>query len=176
MRGSWIDSSTVTSTTSRFPGHRGDKIMAAVMHRRPEFAARLACAEGMAPFGARVFKKGLSFGCLGGHMFRNATPWSAPLFTMIGLSAYTRPGALLRCRVCNLVKTSLTIAEHWTLLLNPEERRGLCSRTRKPHFKLTGSNHLGIPWTRVAQPYPSGLCRDLASSLTSPSHYNPPLQ
>ena len=87
MRGSWIDSSTVTSTTSRFPGHRGDKIMAAVMHRRPEFAARLACAEGMAPFGARVFKKGLSFGCLGGHMFRNATPWSAPLFTMIGLSA-----------------------------------------------------------------------------------------
>ena len=57
MRGSWIDSSTVTSTTSRFPGHRGDKIMAAVMHRRPEFAARLACAEGMAPSGARVFKK-----------------------------------------------------------------------------------------------------------------------
>ena len=54
--------------------------------------------------------------------------------------------------------------------------RGLCSRTRKPHFKLTGSNHQGIPWTRVAQPYPSGLCRDLASSLTSPSHYNPPLQ
>lgn len=52
--------------------------------------------------------------------------------------------------------------------------RGLCSRTHKPHFHLTGSNHLGIPWTLVAQPYPSGLCRDLAFALTSPSHYSPP--
>ena len=35
--------------------------------------------------------------------------------------------------------------------------RGLCSRTHKPHFHLTGSNHLGTPWTLVAQPYPAGL-------------------
>lgn len=53
--------------------------------------------------------------------------------------------------------------------------RGLCSRTQKSHFQLTGSNRQGIPWTRVAQPYPAGLCKDVAFSLTSPSHYNPPL-
>ena len=52
--------------------------------------------------------------------------------------------------------------------------RGLCSRTHLPHFQLTGSNHQGIPWTRIAQPYPTGLCRDLAFTLTSPSHYTPP--
>ena len=48
--------------------------------------------------------------------------------------------------------------------------RGLCSRTHLPHLQLTGSNHQGIPWTRIAQPYPTGLCRDLAFTLTSPSH------
>ena len=51
----------------------------------------------------------------------------------------------------------------------------LCSQTHKPHFRLTGSNHQGIPWTHIAQPYPTGLCRDLAFALTSPAHYNPPL-
>ena len=44
------------------------------------------------------------------------------LFTMMGLSAYTRPGELLRCRVYSLVKPSPMITEFWTLLLNPEER------------------------------------------------------
>ena len=37
-----------------------------------------------------------------------------------------------------------------------------------------GENHQGIPWTRIAQPYPQGLCKDLAFVLTSPTHYNPP--
>lgn len=49
--------------------------------------------------------------------------------------------------------------------------RGLCSFSGKSHFQLTGSNHQGIPWTRIAQPYPTGLCRDLAFCLTSPTHY-----
>eukprot|EP00438_Fugacium_kawagutii_P006663 Skav225702 [mRNA] locus=scaffold1817:290507:291919:+ [translate_table: standard] len=49
--------------------------------------------------------------------------------------------------------------------------RGLCSFSGKQHFQLTGSNHQGIPWTRVAQPYPAGLCRDLAFTLTCPTHY-----
>ena len=49
--------------------------------------------------------------------------------------------------------------------------RGLCGFSNKPHFQLTGSNHQGIPWTKVAQPYPAGLCCDLAFALTSPTHY-----
>ena len=55
---------------------------------------------------------------------------------------------------------------------------GLCSRSGHPHFQLTGSNHQGVPWTRVAQPYPRGLCQQLAFVLISPSRYNciPPCQ
>ncbi len=48
--------------------------------------------------------------------------------------------------------------------------RGLCSRTGKPHFLLSGSNSQGVPWTRVAQPYPTRLCRQLAYILTCPYH------
>lgn len=46
--------------------------------------------------------------------------------------------------------------------------KGVCSRTGRKHFQLTGSNKKGIPWTRVAQPYPSALCHDLAHALLAP--------
>lgn len=42
---------------------------------------------------------------------------------------------------------------------------GICSRTHKHHFQLTGSNRNGIPWTRVAQPYPAALCHNIAYTL-----------
>ena len=45
--------------------------------------------------------------------------------------------------------------------------RGYCSRTQRKHFQLSGSNKKGIPWTRVAQPYPPRLCHDLAHALLS---------
>ena len=44
--------------------------------------------------------------------------------------------------------------------------KGLCSRTGQKHFLLTGSNSKGVPYTRVAQPYPQKLCRSLAFVLT----------
>lgn len=44
--------------------------------------------------------------------------------------------------------------------------RGLCSRTGQRHFLLTGSNGKGVPYTRVAQPYPKKLCSSLAFVLT----------
>eukprot|EP00438_Fugacium_kawagutii_P016537 Skav227298 [mRNA] locus=scaffold2645:95140:99516:- [translate_table: standard] len=44
---------------------------------------------------------------------------------------------------------------------------GWCSRTGRKHFQLTGSNRHGIPWTRVAQPYPAQLCHHLAHALTA---------
>lgn len=43
--------------------------------------------------------------------------------------------------------------------------RGYCSRTQRKHFQLSGSNKKGIPWTRVAQPYPPRLCHDLSHAL-----------
>lgn len=43
--------------------------------------------------------------------------------------------------------------------------RGICGRANAPHHQLTGSGPGGIPWTRIAQPYPKPLCRDLAHVL-----------
>ena len=51
---------------------------------------------------------------------------------------------------------------------------GLCSRTHKRHFQLTGSGPHAVPWTRLAQPYPKDLCDQLAWVLTAPYHVNPP--
>ena len=42
---------------------------------------------------------------------------------------------------------------------------GYCSRTVKKQQQLTGSTRNGVPWTRVAQPYPKQLCHHLAYSL-----------
>ncbi len=44
---------------------------------------------------------------------------------------------------------------------------GICEHTGRPHFHLTGSNKHGTPWTRVAQPYPTTLCHQLAHCLTA---------
>ncbi len=46
-------------------------------------------------------------------------------------------------------------------------KHGVCSRSNRLHFQLTGSNPQGVPWTRIAQPYPHKLCRQLAHSLTA---------
>ena len=37
----------------------------------------------------------------------------------------------------------------------------LCGRTGSAHFQLTGSGPGGVPWTRIAQPYPRQLCAAL---------------
>ena len=44
--------------------------------------------------------------------------------------------------------------------------RGFCSRTGQRHLQLTGSAPCGTPWTRIAQPYPPALCKQLAFVLT----------
>ena len=43
--------------------------------------------------------------------------------------------------------------------------RGFCGRTNQQHFQLTRSGPRGVPWTRIAQPYPKRLCHHLAHSL-----------
>ena len=44
---------------------------------------------------------------------------------------------------------------------------GLCSKSGKPHFHLTGTGPGGICWTRIAQPYPHGFARALSHCLLS---------
>lgn len=48
--------------------------------------------------------------------------------------------------------------------------RGVCDRTGKPHFLLTGSRRDGVAWTKVAEPYPHKLRVALAHTLTSYLH------
>lgn len=51
---------------------------------------------------------------------------------------------------------------------------GICSRTHKHHLQLTGSASNGIPWTRIAQPYPKQLCHHLAHALVNKYIVPPP--
>ena len=50
-------------------------------------------------------------------------------------------------------------------------RDGVYSFFGKTNFQLTGSNSKGVPWTRIAQPYPVELCRQLADVLTCRYHF-----
>lgn len=114
------------------PAHRGDKILASVMHHHPQYGRQ---GTEKLPHSWRSLK---GWRRLGAGSSRKAYPlaiWAAiccemkrkgylqmALFTMMGLSSYARPGELLRCRVYSLVRPSPSITEFWTLLLNPEER------------------------------------------------------
>jgi hypothetical protein len=41
-------------------------------------------------------------------------------------------------------------------------KRGLCKRSGKPHLPLSGQRADGVWWTKVAEPYPPRLCRNVA--------------
>ena len=49
---------------------------------------------------------------------------------------------------------------------------GFCGRTGCKHWQLTGSSG-GVPWTKIAEPYPQKLCTSLAYALTAPHHSAP---
>ena len=115
------------------PAHRGNKVIASVMHHRPEFSRQGTCKLPHAWRALKGWRK------LAPGSSRQAMPlsvWAAfacemrrlgflqmAVFTMLCLSSYSRPGELLRCRVRNLVRPTPTISEFWCLLLIPEERQ-----------------------------------------------------
>lgn len=43
----------------------------------------------------------------------------------------------------------------------------VCTVTQQPHIVLSGNNDKGVPWTKVAEPYPSALAGALAKALLS---------
>ena len=51
-------------------------------------------------------------------------------------------------------------------------KTGICSRTGKPHFQLTGSQG-GVPWTKIAEAYPKLLRDSLAYALLALHHTLP---
>ncbi|CAK0811898.1 unnamed protein product [Prorocentrum cordatum] len=42
-------------------------------------------------------------------------------------------------------------------------KRGLCKRSGQPHIPIQGKNDKGVFWSKIAEPYPPGLCKALAS-------------
>eukprot|EP00959_Pyramimonas_sp_CCMP1952_P067708 1413202-Pyramimonas_sp.AAC.1 len=48
-------------------------------------------------------------------------------------------------------------------------RRGLCSRTGKAHWHLSGKSETGNHWTATAAEYPHTLAGDLAFALLAPA-------
>lgn len=79
------------------------------------------------------------------------TPWKKPTSLMVGFLDRLDTARLAQAHCCGT--------------------GGLCSRTGKRHFLLTGTcGRTGTPWTQVAQQYPRKLCQSLAFCLTCPYH------
>ncbi|CAE7224534.1 unnamed protein product [Symbiodinium sp. CCMP2592] len=113
------------------PAHRGDKVLASVMHRHPDFSKlgakklphawrslkgwrRLAPGQSRLAFPLAVWAA-LACELRRMHQLRMA------IFLLIGLSSYSRPSELLRVTVACLVAPSRRVTDHWSLVLNPEE-------------------------------------------------------
>lgn len=77
------------------------------------------------------------------------TPWKKPTSFLVG---HLDPADLHRLtKVCS-------------------GAQGLCSRTQRRHFKLTGVRRDGVRWAEVAQTFPRKLCQALAHALTAHRH------
>ena len=42
---------------------------------------------------------------------------------------------------------------------------GLCRRTGVPHQQLTVVSDAGVFWTKIAEPYPTKLCKSIATAF-----------
>ena len=50
---------------------------------------------------------------------------------------------------------------------NCSSSNGVCSRTKRPHFPLTGTDENNVFWTLRAQPYPRQLCQAVAATVAN---------
>ena len=115
--------------TAGHPAHRGDKIIASLMHFRSHYS-RMGSGKLRRCWRALKGWRQLSPG-----QSRRAMPlsvWSGismelvrmgqlriAIFLMVGLSSYSRPSELIRCRLFSLVRPTRGINDHWCLLLSP---------------------------------------------------------
>ena len=52
-----------------------------------------------------------------------------------------------------------------TLVATCSSKHGLCDHSGKPHRVLKGNSPGGMPWTRVAEPFPRALCSKYAHAV-----------
>ena len=111
--------------------YRADRLIAAILHRFPEFGRM---GNQKLPHTWRAIR---GYRKLTPGRTRQAFPlavWAAfavemvrrgalrmALFLLVALSSYARPSELLRAKVCSLVRPANGITRTWSLLLAPEE-------------------------------------------------------
>ena len=89
--------------------HKGEKLLAAFMHERPDFGR----------LGSRKLPR--SWRALKGWRRLSRRPWLLmAVYTMVALSSDARPAELLRSTTYSLVPPVLLATAEWTLLLSPE--------------------------------------------------------
>jgi len=113
------------------PAHKGEKILASFMHQNPDFSRygsqklprTYRALKGWRRLSPGTSRKAwpLAVWCAVVSEMKRLGQLQMALFTMLGLSSYSRPSELLRCRVFSLVRPAPSVTEHWCLLLNPEE-------------------------------------------------------
>lgn len=65
-------------------------------------------------------------------------------------------------------KPTTIMGNFWTLPAVSRictSKKGICSRTHRPHFALSGTDENNVFWTLRAQPYPRALCREVAATV-----------
>ena len=134
------------------PAHKGEKILASFMHQNPDFSRygsqklprTYRALKGWRRLSPGTSRKAwpLAVWCAVVSAMKRLGQLQMALFTMLGLSSYSRPSELLRCRVFSLVRPAPSVTEHWCLLLNPEEH---------PARSKTGIRRLSCPRLSLSQ-------------------------
>ena len=95
--------------------------------------------------------------------------WLMP--EMVKIAAASNSITLAFCQYGEPWRKRTAILHHGIALEQLERQctgvHGYCSRTNKRHLLLRGVNANHQFWTRVAQPYPLLLCRELAQELVA---------
>ena len=134
------------------PAHKGEKILASFMHQNPDFSRygsqklprTYRALKGWRRLSPGTSRKAwpLAVWCAVVSAMKRLGQLQMALFTMLGLSSYSRPSELLRCRVFSLVRPAPSVTEHWCFLLNPEEH---------PARSKTGIRRLSCPRLSLSQ-------------------------
>lgn len=140
------------------PSHRGDKILASVLHFNPKMG-RLAHAQ--LPRAVRALK---GWRRLAPGQSRKAWPlpvWAAvahelvrqqqlpmALYMMLGLCSYPRPAELLAIRKMSLVPPTPQVTEFWSFLLNPSEFNKPSKTAEFDSSVLIDTKYM-LPWVKV---------------------------
>ena len=109
------------------------------------------------------------------HCLRPENPVNSLLFVAPPISGLLRKGVCTTVDFCQFGTRwrKITRLVHWNCAMLSEIRslcqgaQGMCSATHKHHVMLRGNHPVSHRlWTKIAEPYPTALCRDVSKLLT----------